>query len=67
MKQKEKYTHLSTPELFYLATLGGAEVLNLSDKIGSFEKSKSFDALWIDLEHGSVDLMGGEDMHQKIE
>ncbi|KAG1138723.1 hypothetical protein G6F37_010267 [Rhizopus arrhizus] len=67
MKQKEKYTHLSTPELFYLATLGGAEVLNLSDKIGSFEKSKSFDALWIDLEHGSVDLMGGEDMHQKVE
>ncbi|ORE10916.1 guanine deaminase [Rhizopus microsporus var. microsporus] len=67
MKQSEDYKYLSVPELFYLATLGGAKVLNLEQQIGNFVTGKSFDALWIDLKHGSVDLMGGETGTQKIE
>jgi guanine deaminase len=33
--------------LFYLATLGGANVCSLSQKIGSFSPGKSFDALLV--------------------
>ncbi|KAI9736203.1 MAG: hypothetical protein M1834_001088 [Cirrosporium novae-zelandiae] len=40
---------LSVSECLYLATLGGASVLNLSDKIGSFETGKCFDAQYISL------------------
>ncbi|CEP14878.1 hypothetical protein [Parasitella parasitica] len=61
------YVPLKTNELLFLATLGGAQVLGLQDQIGNFEKGKSFDALWVDLEGGSIDLMGGESMDQKLE
>ncbi|CAO3685158.1 unnamed protein product [Rhizopus stolonifer] len=67
IKQSDEYTPLDTCELFYLATLGGAQVLNLENQIGNFQPNKSFDALWVDLENGSVDLMGGESRLQKIE
>ena len=36
---------LSYNEIFYLATLGGAHVMNLEAKIGNFEVGKEFDAL----------------------
>ncbi|KAI9245441.1 guanine deaminase [Sporodiniella umbellata] len=64
---KQEYTPLATPELFHLATLGGAQVLNLDQKIGNFFPEKSFDALLVDLTTGSMDLMGGETRMQKIE
>jgi guanine deaminase len=63
----DSYAHLTPAELVYLATLGGAQVLGLDDKIGNFETGKAFDALWVDLESGSVDLMGGETIQQKVE
>lgn len=66
LKDKD-YAPLTPAELLYLATLGGAQVLGLQDQIGNFEKNKAFDALWVDLENGSIDLMGGETMHQKVE
>lgn len=44
----ESYRSLSYKDAFRLATLGGSEVLGLSDKIGNFEVSKEFDALLID-------------------
>lgn len=40
-------TQFSIQTLFYLATLGGAEVCNLGHRIGSFSPGKSFDALWV--------------------
>jgi guanine deaminase len=43
------YEPLNLAETFYLATLGGARVLNLDSKIGNFEKGKDFDALLVDL------------------
>lgn len=38
---------LSTAELFYLATMGGASLCRLEDRIGSFLPGKEFDALWV--------------------
>ncbi|KAF2447055.1 Metallo-dependent hydrolase [Karstenula rhodostoma CBS 690.94] len=34
-------------EVFYLATLGGAQVMCLDDQIGNFQVGKQFDASWI--------------------
>lgn len=41
---KGKDKGLSIEELFYLATLGGAKVCSLQDKIGNFAVGKEFDA-----------------------
>ncbi|KAL2864119.1 putative guanine deaminase [Aspergillus lucknowensis] len=38
---------LSIEEVFYLATLGGAKVLCMEDRIGSFAVGKEFDAVWV--------------------
>ncbi|KAJ3380349.1 hypothetical protein HDU92_006047 [Lobulomyces angularis] len=59
---------LTFKEAIYLATLGGAKVLNLEEKIGNFEVGKSFDALLIDLNVGengtsTIDVF----RHDKIE
>ncbi|KAI0203338.1 guanine deaminase [Astrocystis sublimbata] len=43
-----KHQHLSIDEVFYLATMGGARVCCLDEKIGNFEVGKEFDALLID-------------------
>jgi guanine deaminase len=40
---------LSISTLLYLATLGGAEVCCLTDRIGSFHAGKEFDALLVDI------------------
>lgn len=44
----DKYI-LSFSELVYLATMGGAEVVGMKDKIGNFEVGKEFDALVVDV------------------
>lgn len=38
---------LSAAHLLYLATLAGAQALDLQDTVGSFEVGKQFDALWL--------------------
>ncbi|KAI1100159.1 guanine deaminase [Jackrogersella minutella] len=48
---------LDIEELFYLATLGGAEVCNLEARIGNFEPGKEFDALVIDAHASGVMTM----------
>ncbi|GES82881.1 guanine deaminase [Rhizophagus clarus] len=40
--------HLTLPELTYLATMGGAELVNLDKIVGNFLIGKEFDALLID-------------------
>ncbi len=39
---------LSAAEAFYMATLGGAKVLDLQDKIGNFKKAKEADFIVLD-------------------
>lgn len=36
-------------EIVYMSTMGGADVLDMQDKIGNFEVGKSFDALLVDV------------------
>ncbi|RGP76862.1 guanine deaminase [Fusarium longipes] len=48
---------LSLEEVFYLSTLGGAKVLCLEDKIGSFEVGKEFDATWVTTTKGLQSAM----------
>ena len=45
---KEK--RLGLEEVFYMATLGGASVLGMENKVGSFEVGKQFDAVLVDME-----------------
>ncbi|KAI6166948.1 hypothetical protein EDD17DRAFT_1542131 [Pisolithus thermaeus] len=48
--------------LLYLATLGGAEVCCLQDRIGSFEQGKAFDALLVNVrdDSGNPAVWGGD-------
>lgn len=55
-KQPGRFTNqkLSIATLLYLATLGGAEVCCLQDRIGSFEQGKAFDALLVSVREGDT-------------
>jgi len=55
---------LSIVEVFYLATLGGAEVCCLAERIGNFRPGKSFDAIVIGTageDQGVMTAVGAED------
>jgi guanine deaminase len=47
---EKNYNALNFAQVFHLATLGGAKVMGLDDKIGNFIVGKQFDALLIDLD-----------------
>ncbi|XP_033625057.1 guanine deaminase-like [Asterias rubens] len=47
MQQGAAYNSIDYKELFYLATLGGSQVLGLEDRIGNFVVGKEFDALLV--------------------
>ena len=47
--QSLAYQQFYPSTLLYLATLGGAGVCCLEDKVGSFVKGKEFDAIIVDL------------------
>lgn len=49
---------LGFSEIVYLATLGGAKVVGMEERIGSFEQGKKFDALLVDVE-GVVSVDSG--------
>lgn len=47
---------LSVEESFYLATMGGARVMNLDQKVGNFLVGKQLDALVIDMGEKDLDV-----------
>uniref|UniRef100_A0A1B0CLB0 Guanine deaminase n=1 Tax=Lutzomyia longipalpis TaxID=7200 RepID=A0A1B0CLB0_LUTLO len=55
-KINKEYVPLNYKQAIYLATLGGAEALNLSDTIGNFKVGKDFDALLIDVKADPIDV-----------
>ncbi|KAI6086971.1 guanine deaminase [Hypoxylon rubiginosum] len=58
---------LDIREIFYLATLGGARVCCLDDKIGNFKVGKEFDALVIDANApGVMTMLEDEDSTRTI-
>ncbi|KAI1272531.1 hypothetical protein F5Y07DRAFT_403355 [Xylaria sp. FL0933] len=58
---------LSIPEVFYLATLGGARVCCLDKKIGNFAVGKEFDALAVDSKSSVPGIMTMIEEHDTIE
>ncbi|VEN37697.1 unnamed protein product [Callosobruchus maculatus] len=56
---QKNYKPLNYMDVFYLATLGGAEALSLDHKIGNFEVGKEFDALVVDMgaENCNTDML----------
>nr|XP_045585052.1 guanine deaminase-like isoform X1 [Procambarus clarkii] len=66
--QKPDYRFLTLPEVFRLATLGGAQVVNMDDYIGNFEVGKEFDSLVIDLEfpRSPLDIFPKDTLEDKI-
>ncbi|GAA6002101.1 hypothetical protein JCM10207_003074 [Rhodosporidiobolus poonsookiae] len=53
--------HLSLDALFYLATLGGAQVCCLTDRIGNFDVGKEFDAILVRTGQRAAQAAGGEE------
>jgi guanine deaminase len=68
-KQGFAGSQLPIPTLFYLATLGGAEVCNLGHRTGSFSPGKSFDALLVSVidPNGSPSVWGKEAKSDSID
>uniref|UniRef100_A0A6A7FP15 Guanine deaminase n=2 Tax=Hirondellea gigas TaxID=1518452 RepID=A0A6A7FP15_9CRUS len=68
-QQAGDYTPLSHKEAFKMATLGGAKVLSMDDKIGNFEIDKEFDALLIDVQaKGSpIDVFSQDNVEMKVD
>ena len=62
-----KYKPLTVPEVFYLATEGGAIALGIEDKVGNFEIGKDFDGLFVNLNKGSVDCFGQESINDLLD
>ncbi|KAF9996711.1 hypothetical protein BGZ79_009563 [Entomortierella chlamydospora] len=60
---------LSIPELFYLATMGGARVMELSDKVGNFEVGKEFDAILVNTTapRSPLDIFAHDTVQTKFE
>jgi guanine deaminase len=54
---------LSIDEVFYLATLGGAQVCCLDERIGNFAAGKEFDALLIDSNSSRPGIMAMVEEH----
>jgi guanine deaminase len=61
-KPKFAGRQLSIATLFYLATLGGAEVCDIDKQVGSFAAGKSFDALVVNTrdDAGNPGLWGAD-------
>ncbi|GAB0094857.1 Guanine deaminase [Sergentomyia squamirostris] len=55
-KINEEYVPLNYKQAIYFATLGGAEALNMSEKIGNFQVGKEFDALLVDVSCDPIDI-----------
>ncbi|KAI8600796.1 metal-dependent hydrolase, partial [Dissophora ornata] len=60
---------LLVTELFYLATIGGAHVVELQDTIGNFETGKEFDAILVNTstENSPVDVFDHDTVETKFE
>lgn len=58
---------MTTPNLFYLATMGGAELCRLDQNIGNFKAGKEFDALWVRPRSPGIFVRKGENVEDVFE
>ncbi|XP_065576999.1 guanine deaminase-like isoform X5 [Artemia franciscana] len=63
------YVPFNYQDALRLATISGAEVLGISDKVGNFEVGKDFDALRVNLspKAGNIDIFGYETMEELVQ
>lgn len=68
MKSKNDSEKLTSNEVFYLATMGGAKVLKIDNKVGCFKKGLKFDAQLINLnsKNSNVDVFEFQNPNWKI-
>ncbi|KAG0367985.1 hypothetical protein BGZ54_002883 [Gamsiella multidivaricata] len=66
---RDAETTLVVAELFYLATMGGARVMELQDTIGNFEVGKEFDAILVNtsVENSPVDVFDHDCIETQFE
>lgn len=68
LEEQDHNAALDYQQVFYLATLGGAEALGMEERIGNFAVGKAFDALIVDvLSHDNIDCFGIEEPLQLFE
>lgn len=67
--EQPSHPSLTLAEAFHLATLGGAQVAGMDDRIGNFEVGKEFDAILVDVEalDSPLDIFARDDMEDKIQ
>ncbi|CAL4218515.1 unnamed protein product [Meganyctiphanes norvegica] len=63
------YQRIIYKDAFKMATLGGAKVLNMDDRIGNFEIDKEFDALLIDVSASgsAIDIFSKDTLDDKVQ
>jgi len=68
LTKPKSYKSLTTKEVFFMATLGGAQALAVSDRVGNFQVGKDFDALIVDMAQaeGNLDLWHGESLQDRL-
>ena len=66
---RDMESSLVVAELFYLATVGGARVMELEKTIGNFEVGKEFDAILVNtaVENSPVDVFDHDTVETKFE
>ncbi|XP_045030070.1 guanine deaminase-like isoform X1 [Daphnia magna] len=68
LSKSEDYKPLNFRDVFFMATLGGAQALGLDDKVGNFEIGKEFDALVVNLAptDGNLEVWPDESMENRL-
>ncbi|XP_069969713.1 uncharacterized protein [Penaeus vannamei] len=69
LDRDQDYQRITYKEAFRMATLGGAKVLNMEDRIGNFEIDKEFDALLIDVSApgSAIDIFSKDTVEDKVQ
>lgn len=63
---KDTYTPLTVAEVFYLATMGGASLCRIQDRVGNFLPGKEFDALRIKAASPGLWVLPGEKVEERF-
>ncbi|GAB6026271.1 hypothetical protein CHUAL_012479 [Chamberlinius hualienensis] len=68
MNKGGSYKPIDYEEAFFLATLGGSQVIGLENKIGNFEVGKDFDALLVDptVSDGPIDSFVNDNLKTRL-
>jgi len=68
LTKPKSYKPLASKDVFFMATLGGAQALGLADTVGNFELGKDFDAITVDLAQpeGNLEVWADETIENRL-